>query len=149
MRCIPLVFAYTKSRNSKITYQKSYECYFSDRCISWLHKIMENLQVQPVAMTTGTQQTQPIVMTPGVPIQVLPGQLTPQPQVIFDESCYFQNEPYFMPRIEWSGHIVFVLSVCLSVCLMSTLTFAITFEPLEIETSYLACPFKWHIDKWP
>ena len=27
------------------------------------------------------------------------------------------------------GHIVFVLSVCLFVCLLSTLTFAITFEP--------------------
>ena len=34
------------------------------------------------------------------------------------------------------GHIVFVLSVCLSVVY---LTFAITFELLEIGTSYLAC----------
>ena len=37
------------------------------------------------------------------------------------------------------GHIVFVLSLCLFVCLLSTLIFAITFEPLEVETSYLAC----------
>ena len=36
------------------------------------------------------------------------------------------------------GHIVFVLPVCLFVCLLSTLTFAITFEPLEVETSYFA-----------
>ena len=32
-------------------------------------------------------------------------------------------------KIEFDrGHIVFVLSVCLFVCLLSTLTFAITFE---------------------
>ena len=38
---------------------------------------------------------------------------------------------------------------------LSTLTFAITFEPLEIETPYLACilhqwlPSKWHLLQWP
>ena len=41
------------------------------------------------------------------------------------------------------------------ICLLSTITFAITFEPLEVETSYLACilhqwcPFKWHEGQWP
>ena len=59
------------------------------------------------------------------------------------------------------GGILFLSSrsVCLfvyvSVCLLSNLTFAITFEPLEIETSYLACilhlwhPFNWHQGQWP
>ena len=44
------------------------------------------------------------------------------------------------------GHIVFVIFVCL----FSTLTFAVTFEPCEVKVSYLACilhewcPFNWH-----
>ena len=45
----------------------------------------------------------------------------------------------YVPGSNDRGHIVFVLSVCLSVCLLSTLTFAITFEPYEKETSYMAC----------
>ena len=47
------------------------------------------------------------------------------------------------------------LSICDFVCLLSTLTFAITFEPYDIETSYLAWilhlwrPFKWHQGQLP
>ena len=40
------------------------------------------------------------------------------------------------------GHIVFALTVCLFVlfvCLSPTLTLIITFQPVQIETSYLAC----------
>ena len=46
-----------------------------------------------------------------------------------------------MPPDRMIGGILFLSSlfVCLSVCLLSTLIFAITFEPLEVETSYLAC----------
>ena len=61
---------------------------------------------------------------------------------------------FLCPRIEWSGAYCFC-PVCLFVCLLSTLTFAITFEPLEVETSYLAstlhekCPFNWHQSQWP
>ncbi len=51
------------------------------------------------------------------------------------------------PRSVIGGHIVFALSVCLCVCLFvgwshplcQTLTLAITFEPVVIGTSYLAC----------
>ena len=39
----------------------------------------------------------------------------------------------FMPPDRMIGGILFLS------CLLSTLTFAITFEPLEVETSYLAC----------
>ena len=39
------------------------------------------------------------------------------------------GKTFYAPRSNDWGHIVFVLSVCLSVCLLSTLTFAITFEP--------------------
>ena len=50
---------------------------------------------------------------------------------------------FYAPVLNDRGHIVLVLSVCLSVCLfvcpLSTLTFAITFELLEVETSYMAC----------
>ena len=49
------------------------------------------------------------------------GPQTPPPPP-FDHNCY-------APGSNDRGHIVFVLSVCLSVCLLSTLTFAITFEP--------------------
>ena len=46
-----------------------------------------------------------------------------------------------MPPYRMIGGILFLSCpfVCLYVCLLSTLTFAITFEPLEVETSYLAC----------
>ena len=46
-----------------------------------------------------------------------------------------------MPPGRMIGGILFLscLSVYLFVHLLSTLTFAITFEPLEVETSYLAC----------
>ena len=57
---------------------------------------------------------------------------------------------------EWnlgeSTGLVFVLSVCDFVCksvAKKTLTLAITFEPLEIETSYLTNNFKWHQGRWP
>ena len=46
---------------------------------------------------------------------------------------------FYAPGSNDRGHIVFVLSVYLSACLLSTLTFAITFEPLAVETSYLVC----------
>ena len=50
---------------------------------------------------------------------------------------------FYAPGSNDWGHIVFVLSVCLFVCLfvclLSTLKFAITFDPLEVETSYLTC----------
>ena len=35
---------------------------------------------------------------------------------------------FYAPGSNDQGHIVFVLSVCLFVCLLSTLTFDITFE---------------------
>ena len=63
---------------------------------------------------------------------------------------YHHISAFLCPRIEWSGAYCFC-----PVCLLLTLTFAITFEPLEIETSYLACilhlwcPFKWHQCQWP
>ena len=44
----------------------------------------------------------------------------------------------FKPPDRMIGGLLFC-PVCLSVCLLSTLTFAITFEPLEIETPYLTC----------
>ena len=42
--------------------------------------------------------------------------------------------PFYVPGSNDRGHIVFVLCFF---CLLSTLTFAITFEPLKVETSYL------------
>ena len=51
----------------------------------------------------------------------------------------FAYTHFYAPVSKDLGHIVIVPSVCLFVCLLSTLTFAITFEPLEVETSYLAC----------
>ena len=62
---------------------------------------------------------------------------------------YIIETYFYVPGSNDREHIVIVLSVCLFVCLfvclsvfclLSTLTFAITFEPLELlETSYLAC----------
>ena len=49
---------------------------------------------------------------------------------------YWYSYCVFMPPDRMIGGILFLS--CLFVCL-STLTFAITFEPKEIETSYLAC----------
>ena len=54
----------------------------------------------------------------------------------------FDKNVFIMPPDGMiGGHIGFVLSVPVHVCvyLLSTETFAITFEPKEIETSYLAC----------
>ena len=47
----------------------------------------------------------------------------------------------FMPPTTKVGGILFLpcLFVCLFVCLCPTLTLAITFEILQVETSYLAC----------
>ena len=58
-----------------------------------------------------------------------------------------------MPWIKWSGAYLFCP---VSVSLLSTLTFAITFELKEIKTSYLVCrlhtslmmPFKLHQGQW-
>ena len=62
---------------------------------------------------------------------------------LYSKNCYFgllsPGEQFHKTRLNDRGYIVFVLSVCFSVCLLSTLTFAITFEPYEKETSYLAC----------
>ena len=47
---------------------------------------------------------------------------------------YLPARKLIFPGSNDRGHIVFVLSVCLFfVCLLSTITFAITFEPLEVE----------------
>ena len=46
---------------------------------------------------------------------------------------------FFMPPDQMIGGILFLS--CLFVCLLSTLTFAITFEMSEIETSYICI---WH-----
>ena len=74
--------------------------------------------------------------------------------VIFAAFLYFENTKinnceiwciyimksgyFYAPGSNYRGHIVFVLSVCLYVRLYSTLTFAVTIEPYEIESSYLA-----------
>ena len=58
-----------------------------------------------------------------------------------DKNCYFYLF-IFMPSDLMIGAYCFCpvrLSVRLFVCLLSTLTFAITFESQKIETSYLAC----------
>ena len=49
----------------------------------------------------------------------------------------FNKSLFFMPPDRMIWGILFLS--CLFVCLLSTLRFAITFEPLEVETSYLAC----------
>ena len=56
----------------------------------------------------------------------------------------------YAPGSNYWGHIVFILSVCLS----STLIFAVTFEPWDIETSYLIdmhTPLikPWQKSQWP
>ena len=46
---------------------------------------------------------------------------------------------FHTPRSNDMGVYCLESMSCLLVCLLSTLTYAITFEPLEIETSYFGC----------
>ena len=47
---------------------------------------------------------------------------------------------FFMCPVAKCGHIVFALSVCWFIG-WTTLTLVITFEPFELEPSYLVCRF--------
>ena len=59
-------------------------------------------------------------------------------EITFVSYLVISCDSFYAPGLNDGGHIVFILSVCL----LSTLTFPITFEPLEIETSYLTCILK-------
>ena len=56
-------------------------------------------------------------------------------------SCHSVIRPFYHPRMRVGnvfGHVCLCLSVCLSVCVFLSVQ-AITFEPLDIETSFLLC----------
>jgi hypothetical protein len=68
------------------------------------------------------------------------------------QSC---GKLFYAPVLKDRGHIVFGLSICLSVCLQKTLTLAISFEWHVIGLSYFICvflmtrPFYWYQNFWP
>ena len=70
-------------------------------------------------------------MGQGVQIPVVVRLLGPKPDIPR------QSDVFYAPASIDGGHIVFVLSVCPSVCPCATLTLPITFEVLKIEPSNL------------